>query len=149
MTVTAEQWAIVAAERRIPVEKLMEQIAEIDKQDVGRKLEVAHGLSTTMFDWDLDPLTLGEWACLKESRFYRFLAETILPSRYWIATIWQGVNEEMDEPPIVMESAVFKLPEEWLHGDFLPDALHRELHATKADALEGHQRLVLEWARRA
>jgi hypothetical protein len=134
----------VAAEKQLSVDQLMEQIAKIDEQDAGDKLARHHNLPPTMFDRDLEPLTLGQWAALHESIAYRFIRQTILPNWHWIATIWQGVNEEMGEPPIVMESAVFDLSKAAV--DRLPDHLHHEIHATLQEALDAHERLARQYS---
>jgi hypothetical protein len=146
VTVTAEQWASAAADLKITVDELHAKIAEIDSRDVGARLAARHELGPLEFDRDGEPLTFGQWAMLYESRSYRWIAEQVLPNRYWIATIWQGINEDFEDPPVVMETSVFHLHPE-IEG--LPPAELCIRHTTEADALRVHAELVRRYANAA
>lgn len=152
MTVTAEQWAAAAADAGMTLDELHAKIAEIDNSDQRLPLRprswsrnAAHQTAPPMhFDRDGDPLTTGEWAVLFEwARSYKFIAEQILPNRYWIATIWTGTDEHGDDDQIVMETSVFLLDPE---RNRLPPAVHRVVHASLADALRIHGELVDRFA---
>lgn len=142
--ISAEQWAAVAADHGMTVEEMRSKIADIDNS-AGERLAVHYKLDPLHFDRDVEPITFGEWAYLYESPSYKFITQQILPSRYWIATIWQGINEDLDGPPIVMETGVFLLRPERTE---LPPPIHRVRHASLADALRVHAELVARCARR-
>lgn len=151
MTVTPEQWAAAAAGAGMTIAELHAKIAEIDngvehRFSSRRLCSWSRSAPDTTgpplhFDRQGDPLTTGEWAVLYEwARSYRFLAETILPNRYWIATIWTGTDENGDDdPPVVMQSSVFLLNP---NRDGLPASRFRIMHLTEEDAFEAHAWLV-------
>lgn len=143
MTVTAEQWAAAAADHGITVAELRAKVAEIDNADVSGRLADALNLPSMHFDRDGDTMTFGEWAILYESPSYKFIAEQILPNRYWIATIWQGINGDFDDPPVVLETSVFLLHPERTE---LPPSVHRVAHTSLPDALAVHSELVGRYA---
>lgn len=144
VTVTAEQWAAAAADLNMTVDELHAKITELDKGDVGARLARHHNLPSLHFDRDGDPLTLGEWAFLFEAPSYKFIRSTILPNLYWIATIWQGINEDCDEPPVVLETGIFHLD---IDRILLPPMTARHLHPDLLTALAQHETLVAQWAR--
>jgi hypothetical protein len=153
MPVTVEQWAAAAADAGLTLDELHAKIAEIDDSDqqhLPRRLrswsrDAAHQTGPPLhFDRDGDPLTTGEWAVLISARSYKFIAAQVLPNRYWIATIWTGIDDgDGDDPPIVLETSVFLLYPEWTR---LPSAVHRVVHASLADALRVHGELVNQFA---
>ena len=130
--ISDEQWAAVAADLHVSVERLQAKIAELD----------ASGRSSSegRYDRDLDPITFGQWAYLYESRSYRKICETILPD-HWIATIWRGIDVDLAtraerDHPLVMETAVFSTS-----GGRTQEVL-RVTHASLDDARAEHDRLV-------
>lgn len=139
MAVTDEQWDAVAADIGITPEKLRDKINEIDRVDRSDPSHRKRDLPPLYYDRDLEPITLGQWAMLHESQSYRFIRRTVLPNRYWIATIWTGINEEGDDPPVVMESAVFHLDPD---ADRLGEPRLQTYHATVTAALAAHDGLV-------
>lgn len=142
MSVSEEQWAAAAEDRGVTLDELRGRIAAIDGDDVSERVSaLTH--RPVAFDQQGDPLTLGEWAMLYDSRSYRFMAETVLPNRYWIATIWQGLNERFDDPPIVLETGVFLLD---VDGTDLPPPSRIERHRSEQEAFEAHERLVAQFA---
>lgn len=143
MTVTEAQWAAAAAEAGLTLDELRAKVAEIDNADGLRVVRPHFNLPHTQFDRQGDPLTLGEWAVLFEGRSYRYLAEAILPNRRWIATIWQGINHELNEPPIVLQSGVFHLDPEAAR---LSEPLEELFHSSETEALDAHDALVRKWA---
>lgn len=145
MTVTAEQWAAVAGDLGLTIEELHIAIAEIDERDLVRKAEQLLKLPDTKFDRGLDPITLGQWVMLHESPTYRYIASTILPNRHWIATIWQGVNDDGADPPIVMHSAVFHLDDP--DRTELPDPVIEIDHQNEHEARVVHTLIVKRYLR--
>jgi hypothetical protein len=141
VTITAEQWAAAAADHGITVDELQTKIKEIDHTADERR---ARRQPPMHFDRDCEPITFGTWAMLYEALSYKRIATQILPNRYWIATIWQGVNVEEDDPPVVMESSVFVLKDS---DQVLPGAVCRVEHTSLADALKVHTELVDRYAR--
>lgn len=137
--VTEEQWAAVADDLDMTLDELRARVAAIDNADVKEWAKPYFELPPLHFDWDLEPITLGQWAVLHEAPSYRFVARSILPNRYWVATIWTGVNEEADDPPVVFESAAFLLDPEF---DRLPASTINVTHADLAAARRGHTELV-------
>lgn len=141
--VTEEQWAAAAADQNITLKEMRARIAALDNLDAADAVRLGDRYSTLPslhFDWDLEPITLGQWAFLYDAPSYRFIARSVLPNRYWVATIWTGCNEEGDDPPIVFESAVFLLdPQIYM----LPPSTLNETHADLAAARAGHRDLVV------
>lgn len=129
MAVTDEQWAAVADEFGLTVDELHAKIAEVNKAAPRQE-------HTFYLDHDLEPLSLAEWAFLFESRSYRLLRETTLPDGTWIATIWRGLSTQ--DPPTVMETSVFPHKR-----DPLPPSSFTAEHLTLADALAGHEQVVV------
>jgi hypothetical protein len=137
MTVTAEQWAAVAADIGITVEELRGRIAGLDNSWAAKHPDRQYG--PNYFDRDGDPLTLGEWAWLYEARSYKFLATTTLPNGRWVATIWHGVRD-FDDGDRVLETSVF--PAAPTEGEPLLPAIERVTHASVDDALRVHAELT-------
>jgi hypothetical protein len=142
VTVTAEQWQAVAADLGVSVSELQTKIINLDRRHRVRYPEPR--LQQVYFDRHGEPLTLGQWAFLYEAPSYKFLRNTILPNRYWIATIWQGVNPELDEPPMVLETGVMLLN----HEDRGLDLVYREVHPFEEAAFVAHDAVVRMAARR-
>lgn len=138
MTISEEQWAQVAADLKLTLDELKFKIQHLDN-GFDRDLQVE-------FDRDLDPLTFGEWAMLFESPSYRFIRVTVLPTRYAVLTIWQGLTADPEGPPVVMETAVFRLDYTNEPDARLPPALYQELHLCEQDAIAAHERIVGSWA---
>lgn len=143
MTVPDEVWVAVGAEKGRTLDQVRALIAEIDDNrlpDMERHFNLPH----SHFDRDLDPITLGEWSVLYESVCYRFIRQTILPNRFWIATIWTGMTDDpfTEEPPLVMRTGVFKLND--TDGEKLPPPVYEETHSNLAEALDAHARIV-DW----
>jgi hypothetical protein len=145
MAVTPEQWAAVAADLGTTIGDMNGQIAELDDRDDVGKAERLVKLPNTKFDRDLDPLSLGQWVILRSSPTYRYIASTILPNRHWIVTIWQGVNGDGDEPPIVMHTAVFHLDDPDRRD--LPKPLVEIDHQNEPEARVAHALLVRRYCR--
>lgn len=143
MTVTPDQWALVAADNDLDVEVMhieIDRIDRIDGMDEVAKLTERKKLPPTMFDRDGDPLTLGQWAMLHRSTSYRFVRETILPNRYWIVTIWQGVNEAYELPPVIFGTAAFHLTD--TAATKLPPSVWHLAASSEAEALHWHDSLI-------
>lgn len=138
MAVSDEQWAAVAAELELTVEEMHVRIAQVDQRTHWRERH-----KPLEFDRDMEPITFGQWAFLYESRSYRIIAETMLPNRCWVATIWHGRNDEGSVPPIVMETSVFQLLPD---RAALPAPMYQETHANEAEARAAHQRIAQTWA---
>jgi len=132
--ITPEQWAAAAADHGISVEELRAKIAEVDAGMVDTS-----SISGNDFDRDLDPITFGEWAVLFESPSYKYIARTLLPNWWWVATIWQGINGDFEDPPVVMETSAFLLDEDMEH---LPPPAVTLPHRSLEDALLCHAKLV-------
>jgi hypothetical protein len=143
VTVTAEEWAAAAADHGMSVDVMRSKIADVDNS-AGERLAAHYHLDPLHFDRDGEPITFAEWAYLFESPSYKFVAATVLPNRYWIATIWQGINEDLDDPPIVLETSVFRLSPEQTE---LPPHTERVVHASLPHAREVHAELVDRFAR--
>jgi hypothetical protein len=137
--VTEEQWAAAADDLNMTIDGLRARIAAIDTIKLEDMVQPDFKLPPLHFDWDLEPITLGQWAMLYEAPSYHFVARSVLPNRYWVATIWTGVNEEIGEPPVVFESAVFLLDPEI---ERLPPSTINVTHADLAAARRGHTDLV-------
>ena len=142
MTVTTEQWEAVAADLGTTVDGVQARIATIDDQDkVGAAIERAYDMWHLYFDHDLDPISLGTWAVLFEAHSYRLVAETMLPNRYWVATIWTGTNDEIADPPVVFESSASYLAPDRERG-LLPAPAVQVTHVGLAAARAAHQGLA-------
>lgn len=137
--VTEEQWAAVADDLDMTIDELRARIAAIDTIELEDMYRSDFQLPPLHFDRDLEPITLGQWVMLYEASSYRFVARSVLPNRYWVATIWTGINEEAEDPPVVFESAVFLLDPE---VDRLPPSTINVIHADLAAARRGHTELV-------
>lgn len=136
---TPQQWEAAAADHGISVDELHVKIASLDSS-AAERLAAHYHLEPLYFDREGEPLTLGEWAHLYESRSYKYLAQQVLPNRYWIATIWHGVNEDFADPPVVLETSVFHLSDST--ATLLPPACYRLCHTTEHEAFETHRQLV-------
>jgi hypothetical protein len=136
VAISRAQWAAVADDLNLTVRELQERIAQIDERDPGR------WSPPLFFDRDLEPLTLGQFGMLFDSRSYRLLAQSTLPSGQWVATIWRGLNEEGAEPPVVFETSVFPAPPK---SGQLGLALYREEHGSEVEAMTRHDSIVEEW----
>lgn len=141
MAVTAEQWAAAAADAGTTVEELRERIAKMDTVNADQPPTLRYG--PAYVDRDGDPLTLGEWSWLYESRSYKFIAETTLPNGYWVATIWHGVRG-FDDNDHVLETSVFPAPPS--KDKRLPSSVERITHASMEDALRTHALLIARYA---
>lgn len=93
------------------------------------------------------PCSLGAWAMWFESRgAERFLKQTRLPNGYFVSTIWLGIDHGFGRgPPIIFESMVFQSPKS---EHSLGPMRDQRRYATRREALEGHEALVEEWAKR-
>lgn len=137
--ITPEEWELIAIEAGTTVEDLHARVAKIDEPVPGRE-RIVHE-----YDHDGDPITMGQWCVLYDSRFYRFIRETILPSSIWISTIWQGIDYHLDGSiPMIFETGVFWRGEQ---TESLPPPLAIAPAISKAAALADHDRLVRQLAR--
>lgn len=146
MTVPGEMWVAVGAEKGRTLDEVRARIAELDGHPMTgfeRHFDMPH----SYFDRDLQPITLGEWSELYESVSYRFIRQTVLPNRFWVATIWTGMTDDpfTDDPPRVMRTGVFRLND--TEREKLPEPTYEETHGSLAEALEAHPRIVDRYAR--
>jgi hypothetical protein len=145
VTITAEQWAAAATDHNMTIKELFAKIAKIDSCDAGARLADHHNLGPLYFDRQCEPITLGVWSVLYAARSYKLIAEAMLPNGYWVATIWQGVNVELEDPPVVMESSVFFFPD-GVKTRPLPRALRTLSYSSEAEALWFHDQLVEQYS---
>ena len=144
MTVTPEQWAAAAADLNITMDELQANIDKVERLNEIASLDPQARAPLPYFDRDGDPLTLGEWAVLFEAPSYKMVKRTLLSNRYWVATIWTGVNNDFDDPPTMLESSVFRVE---LGTKLNANRLCTILHTDMTAALQSHEELVLQYAR--
>jgi hypothetical protein len=87
-------------------------------------------------------ISMREWAELREDSTYFRIAETTVAGRWWVSTVWLGIDHGFGRgPPIIFETMVFD------HGPDTSglnryDDLEMERYRTEAAAREGHERMV-------
>jgi hypothetical protein len=74
---------------------------------------------------------------------YIRVAETTLPSRLWVSTVWTGVDLEGNVPALIFETALFDL-----NAGGLPVALDEAQHPSETLARAGHAAMVERWQSR-
>lgn len=87
---------------------------------------------TWLFDPEGRPITEAEHRRMREDIAYYWVAYDNVDPMY-VSTIWIGVSDQ--HPPRIFETVVHDGRKE----------VHRETYVTRADALEGHRRLVKEF----
>lgn len=86
------------------------------------------------FDRQGQPITQEAW--LRTGDADRHVAETTVAGRYWVSTIWLGLDHGFGAgPPLIFETMVFGL------GSGFED-LECRRYATEAGALAGHAQVV-------
>ena len=110
------------------------------------------------YDLDGHPITQDQWSVLRLGAGAAHIARDHL-GIYHVSTVWTGIDtaapleDDDDHTPLIYETMVFveRLdPDGVLSEDELLDCTEQyaEMHATREDALAGHQRataLVREW----
>jgi hypothetical protein len=90
------------------------------------------------------PITLNEWVVLREDGDYYRVAETTVADRWWVSTVWLGLDHAFSWPghertPIIFETMVFDRAAE---GTDRYLDLEQERYSTEVDARLGHERMV-------
>lgn len=84
---------------------------------------------------------LLEWAKDFEDPKKKIVRRTTLSNKTLISTVWLGLDHNVFGPkPLIFETMVFS-PDD--HGDH-----DMERYSTEAEAIEGHKRMVLKWAKK-
>lgn len=93
------------------------------------------------YDLQGHPISFEEYIELSSLGKKR-IAKTDLPNRYWVSTVWLGMDHSFGEgPPLIFESMVFK------GEDFTDQDCER--YSTEEEALAGHQVMVEKWMKLA
>jgi hypothetical protein len=88
------------------------------------------------------PMSFEQW-CERPRTDHR-VAETTLPSGYWVSTVHLGLDHQFGEgPPLIFETMVFPCdadgkPTSWCELD-------SDRYSTEEEALAGHASICGEW----
>ena len=95
-----------------------------------------------IFDRKGNPITFHRWGKLNDRPEYKRVAEVTIGNRYWVSTVWLGLNHQFRDggPPIIFETMVFPKGS-WGEMDC-------ERYETLEGAKRGHERMVKKWWRR-
>jgi hypothetical protein len=86
------------------------------------------------------PITLDEWATLREDGEYFRVAETTVADRWWVSTVWLGIDHGFGlGEPVIFETMVFDRAADGADRYF---DLEMERYSTEVDARLGHERMV-------
>lgn len=86
------------------------------------------------YDLDGAPIDFTRWAAIHSDRKQKILKQETINGKL-VSTVYLGINHNYGEgEPLIFETMIF--PE----GEWLEDYCER--YATKAQALEGHERAV-------
>lgn len=98
------------------------------------------------YDRQGNPMTLQQWAASFETRRdMKRVAATVLPSGYWVSTVWLGLDHSFGSgPPLIFETMVFTCDADGKVTDYGEEDSDR--YSTEADALAGHEAMVAKWA---
>lgn len=97
------------------------------------------------YDRQGNPMTMMQWAKrLEGDKDMKRVAETTLPSGFWVSTVWLGIDHSFgDGPPIIFETMVFRTNADGKVESF--SDLDSDRYSTEAEALAGHARMVERW----
>jgi len=98
------------------------------------------------YDRQGNPMTLKQWANRLEGGIDEArVAETILPSGYWVSTVWLGLNHAFGSgPPLIFETMVFPCDKDGKVTSF--GEMDSDRYSTETEALAGHARISEKWA---
>ncbi len=87
-----------------------------------------------VYDKQGNPITSEEWGrILQDDPAYKRVAETTLPNKVRVSTVWLGLNHGWEPgEKLIFETMVFR--------DGSSDECER--YSTLEEALEGHERMV-------
>jgi hypothetical protein len=89
---------------------------------------------TRYYDRDGKPMALLEWAKRFEDTDYKVVAQTVLPDKTLVSTVWLGLDHQYGAgPPLIFETMVFP---------YRGDETHQERYTTEAEARAGHAAIV-------
>ena len=104
------------------------------------------GPNLPYYDKEGKPITLLEWAELGDDTDYKRIASTMVAERYWVSTIWLGVDHNFGlwAPPLLFETCVFDngAPIEVLEGHETVESLVIDRYTTEEQAKAGHEGVV-------
>ena len=83
------------------------------------------------------PISLREWSELMEDNEYRRIASTMISARYWVSTVWLGLNSDFLGPPLIFETMVFDTATDEPYS-----GVEQQRYPTEAQARDGHERMV-------
>jgi len=89
------------------------------------------------------PMTAAQRAKVSD-RYYR-IAETVLPTGYWVSTVWLGLNHRFGDngPPLIFETMVFPCD---VTGNVTAwGELDSDRYSTEEEARIGHAAMVEKW----
>lgn len=86
-------------------------------------------------DQDGNEITQQEWQRLFEDMAYRRVGSTTVHNRWWVSTVWLGLNHAAIGLPLYFETMVFDLDNE-------PEAETAARYPTRVMAKRGHSRIV-------
>lgn len=110
------------------------------------------------YDRDGQPLEMMDWARYMEDEAYRRVGSTMVRYRWWVSTIWLGLDHNFMGPPMIFETAVFDHHDIHEYDITLLDG--RQIHEVHADsdikqryttldqAERGHRHWVREYRRK-
>ena len=86
------------------------------------------------YDLEGNPIEYEQWAAIREVPYASVVKQDTINSKF-ISTVWLGINHNYGEgEPLIFETMIF--PE----GEWQEDYCER--YATKAQALDGHERAL-------
>jgi hypothetical protein len=94
-------------------------------------------------------ISMAEWADLREDPDYYRIGSTTIAERWWVSTVWLGIDHGWgwlpgrDGPyvPIIFETMVFDHGPDVARDDRYRD-YEQERYSTEGQAREGHERMV-------
>lgn len=95
-----------------------------------------------LFDKEGKKITIEEYGRLAEDMTYKRVAETTLPDKTWISTVWLGVNHGINSKNLILfETMVFPSRMKMKERDC-------ERYSTLEEAKKGHERMVERWTKK-